>query len=345
MHFFHTTDVSKYGYLKPDAVDEVAYDDTHTPLKPDAIDTPTHEKPNTFDDSTLVDETFEQQDLTFNLQSTHLIGHEQEDTDDDEPIYTTVVRYKTWKRKMAPPPLPSPETTTDESNIKPSNSSTCSSTNTKHTSFLSFHRQQRMGDDIIKYDLCKPSLSQPQHHDIYQSDTKQLAFKKRQTHSYSWGFCNLLYRVMDNDQGIQVAEARRKAFQKHITVEWGDDDDDNERDHELLVNTNHTRLLFVFKTRFGNDYTIRWKRPSLASHDLVCDIRRWGQWQRLAEFDSHLMGYLVHVGQLTVDKQILSWVDYPDHLEAHLLITCSTLVDLMRELVQKAIGLSHGGVA
>ncbi|SAM01973.1 hypothetical protein [Absidia glauca] len=358
MSFLLATDNSGAQYLKPDAPDNVAYDDSDGFLKPDAIDTPVYEKPHAQDDSPVVDSTRQQEDLTLRIDSTHIKDRHIEDDDDDEPIHTTVVRYKTWKRKMAPPDSPPTDDSSGSldrqdsiSSSSTSFSSECSSSSStststsKRSSFLHLRRRgkrRQMGDDRITYSLRKPSFSRPQHHDIYHGDT--LAFRKRQTHSYSWGFCNILYRMVDEHQAVQVAEVRRKAFQKDITVQWGNEEDEHQ--HRLL-NTNHTRLLFVYKTRIGNDYTIRWKRPSLASHDMICDIQRHndGQWHRLAEFDSHLMGYLVHVGQLAIDKQVLATMDNPDQLEAHLLATCSTLVDLMREVVQNAIGLSHGGVA
>lgn len=344
--------------MKPDELDNIVYDDTDYFFKPDAVDTVVYEKPHAQDDLSLVNDTKQQKDLALRIDPTRINGQRIEDDDDEEPIHTTVVRYKTWKRKMAPPDsLPtddsldsldqqdsSSSSRTSFSSESSSSSSTYTSSS-KHTSFLHLRRRgkrRQIGDDRITYDIRKPSFSRPQHHDIYHGDT--LVFQKRQTHSYSWGFCNILYRMMDEHQAVQVAEVRRRAFQKDIIVQWGDEEDEHQ--HRLL-NTNHTRLLFVYKTRMGNDYTIRWKRPSLASHDMICDIQRHndGQWHRLAEFDSHLMGYLVHVGQLAIDRQVLATIDSPVPLEAHLLATCSTLVDLMREVVQKAVGLSHGGVA
>ncbi|ORZ23470.1 hypothetical protein BCR42DRAFT_404853 [Absidia repens] len=476
-------------YYKPDTIEPVATDHTQTNLKPDAVDTPVYEKPNAYEDlSEQVD------DLALGIQATQL-DHEatQQDEDDDgeEPIHTTIVRYKTRKTKMAPPSATTPSSTPTPTSLPPhtwssssllshgsstattittiqtedellaqdkrhhhrplsttsldtqaispsiSSTSTVDSANSSATATSSSTSKQMLLDslkrrpmeDVAKYDLRKHSLVQPHHHDIYIGGTKKLLFRKRQPHSYSWGFQNILYRVDDNHghhqhprlgrHGTKVAEARRRAFQKQITVEWGidekewdeksnksttteeddalaykgregkqgdqdngDDDEEDAADQQdgtksnHLINTNNTRLLFVYTTLFANGFYLRWKRPSLVSHDLICEIRRVDsdddndnnddkntgtdncgsmrksrkkkdkkKWQLLAEFDSHGMGYLIHIGQLVVDKRSLALVDRPEHLEAHLLITCCTLVDFMRELVQKAVGLSNGGVA
>ncbi|CAO3591149.1 unnamed protein product [Absidia cylindrospora] len=477
-------------YYKPDTIEPVATDLTQTNLKPDAVDTPVYEKPNAYEDlNGQVD------DLALGIQATQLnhVEIQQDEDDGEEPVHTTIVRYKTRKTKMAPPPAATPNSTATPTSLPPhtwssssllshgsstattittiqteddllaqdkrhhhcplssssldpqaispsiSSTSTVDSTNSSATATSTSTSKQmlldslkrRPMDDVAKYDLRKHSLVQPHHHDIYIGGTKKLLFRKRQPHSYSWGFQNILYRVDDNHghhqhprlgrHGTKVAEARRRAFQKQITVEWGIDekewdeksnnstrttstttteeddalaykgteenqgDQDDEEDatdqqdgtkSNHLINTNNTRLLFVYTTLFANGFYLRWKRPSLVSHDLICEIRRVDsdddddnddksistdgcggsmkkfrkkkdkkKWQLLAEFDSHGMGYLIHIGQLVVDKRSLALVDRPEHLEAHLLITCCTLVDFMRELVQKAVGLSNGGVA
>ncbi|KAI8340024.1 hypothetical protein BC941DRAFT_450535 [Chlamydoabsidia padenii] len=404
------------------------HDHTQTNLKPDTIDTPTFEKPNAYDELEVTSEQVD--DLALGVQATRLDNDKKEQDDDgEEPFLTTIVRYKTKKTKMAPPPT-LPAATWSSSTLLSHVSSTTSTTNTiladddlqprRPLSSSSFDQQsispslsttsttdslqsttsskqllldslkRRPMSDVAKYDIRKHALGQPHHHDIYIGGTKHLLFRKRQPHSYSWGFQNILYRVEPEKNnkapyGTKVAEARRRAFQKQITLEWGmddnnnnnnndddddsrvyngtdgagDDDDDDDESKGIrsnqLVNTNNTRLLFVYTTVFETDYCIRWKRPSL-SHDMVCEIRLLEEnddgtkkhkkkWQLLAEFNSNLMGYLVNIGQLAVDKRVLALVDRPDHLEAHLLITCCTLVDLMREVVQKAVGLSDGGVA
>jgi len=56
------------------------------------------------------------------------------------------------------------------------------------------------------------------------------------------------------------------------------------------------------------------------------------------------MGYFIHLGELIIDKNALNLVERPDHLEAHIIVTCCTLIDLMREVVEKAVGLNKGGV-
>lgn len=422
--------------LKPDTIDEVAHDHTQTNLKPDAVDTPVFEKPNAYEDLEANGEQVDDLALGIQATQLDPDKPALDDDGEEPFLTTIVrYKTRKAKMAPASTPPPSLPATWSSSTLLSHVSSTTSTTNTVFADEDLHQRRRPLSSssmdpispslsttsttdslnsttsskqllldslkrrpmaEVAKYDLRKHALTQPHHHDIYIGGTKHLLFRKRQPHSYSWGFQNILYRV-DQDSvryGTKVAEARRRAFQKQITVEWGmddnrntaeddDDDDDNSQVYKgtdgregddddddteatrssQLFNTNNTRLLFVYTTVFDHDYCIRWKRPSL-SHDMVCEIRLLEEdedkvdttkrsskhkhkkkWQILAEFNSNLMGYLVHIGQLSVDKRVLALVDRPDHLEAHLLITCSTLVDLMREVVQKAVGLSDGGVA
>ncbi|KAI8070399.1 hypothetical protein BC940DRAFT_295997 [Gongronella butleri] len=417
------------GYGQPDRRPEF--------FKPDTIDTLTYDKPNAYDDGDAA---------TPHVDADYALNEEYVD-DGEEPLNSTVVRYKSRKTRLAPSatsfaqndadandsaavpstpmpttpgPAPAPAIDTHESRtpsptpsefMTPSLMTPASTTvgsvlpedivihglsssssllldsaiispSTSVSSFQSasstFGQGKRLEslkqlppDALIKYDLRKHSLTRPHLHDIYMGGTKTLAFRKLQSHSYSWGFQNILYRP-DNDANgkktmIKVAEVRRRAFQKEMTIEWAMDDhptddtnhvssrssicsDDSQGSHcDTLENTASNLLLFCYYTTFASKYTIRWRRTSLVSHDIYCLIRpvevTKGGWQLLAEFDSHGMGYLIHVGQLAINKDTLEKVDQPEHLKAHLLVTCCTLVDLMREVVQKAVGITGGGVA
>ncbi|KAI8970264.1 hypothetical protein BDF20DRAFT_890187, partial [Mycotypha africana] len=240
-------------------------------------------------------------------------------------------------------------------------------------------------EELLNYDLRKASLTRPFDHDIYFHKSNVLAFKKLQPHSYSWGFQNILYRTclesnhnQLDDKSIKIAEARRRAFQKEITIEWGDfptpatcnasatdlhretsdpivatDSASNKTNStstltksSQLENRTKSHLHFVYDMEFEG-YCIRWKRVSLLSHDLICELRpkdenslsnsdngqygtnRTGKkkWRLIAKFDSHRLGYLVFLGTLSINKHVLKLVERPDHLEAHIMITCCTLID------------------
>ncbi|KAI7862131.1 hypothetical protein BDF14DRAFT_1974921 [Spinellus fusiger] len=331
--------------------------------KPDTIDSPVYHKPNAYDEDTIP---------TYSSIETH-----QETMDpvpDCHPPPPTTHRLRTSLLHHAPPTsletvlsdtfvyststtsLPEPTTTTT-SNLT---ATTVTNSGSSTHQLLLNKLKQKTQQDMLMYDIRKRSLLKPHQHDIYQSGTKTLVYYKTQSHSYSWGFQNTLYRTQDHTTSQQLhqkgdckmAEARRRAFQKEMTVEYGYTGTETSQppptliSHELSNKTN-SHLLFVYETEFST-YRLRWRRPSLLSHDMVCEILLTlsTQWRTIAAFNSHGMGYFLQVGQLSVDPQALELVDPQDHpMEADLLITCCTLIDLMREVVEKAIGLGNGGVA
>ncbi|ORY93321.1 hypothetical protein BCR43DRAFT_496715 [Syncephalastrum racemosum] len=204
-------------------------------------------------------------------------------------------------------------------------------------------KKKKRREEMLVFELRKHTLVKPHLHDIYEYGTKRLVYRKEQPHSYSWGFQNTLYR-----DTCQVAEAHRRAFQKDIVIQVGDTE-------QKMVNRTNSHLLFMYQTVFDG-FRIAWKRPSLLSHDMVVTVVKQDDSDDLgaavpppprvlAEFDSHGMGYLVHLGRLAIDRAILSEFDDPKRVEVYLLMTCCTLVDLMREVVEKAVGLGDGGVA
>lgn len=204
-------------------------------------------------------------------------------------------------------------------------------------------KKKKRREEMLVFELRKHTLVKPHLHDIYEYGTKRLVYRKEQPHSYSWGFQNTLYR-----DTCQVAEAHRRAFQKDIVIQVGDTE-------QKMVNKTNSHLLFMYQSTFDG-FRIAWKRPSLLSHDMVITVVKQDDSDDLgaavpppprvlAEFDSHGMGYLVHLGRLAIDRAILSEFDDPKRAEVYLLMTCCTLVDLMREVVEKAVGLGDGGVA
>ncbi|KAI8142803.1 hypothetical protein BJV82DRAFT_614354 [Fennellomyces sp. T-0311] len=206
-------------------------------------------------------------------------------------------------------------------------------------------KKKKGTENMLIYEIRKHALGKPHMHDIYMYGSKTLAYRKDQPHSYSWGFQNILYRGEDDDK---VAETRRRAFQKDVIIEVGGQEQE-------MVNKSKSHLMFVYETTFDG-FWLRWRRPSLLSHDMTCEVapveeppadgqRRRRNWKLLAEFDSHRMGYLIHLGRLAINQTAVALFESPDQIEAHLLISCCTLVDLLREVVEKAVGLGDGGIA
>ncbi|RCH97680.1 hypothetical protein CU098_011115 [Rhizopus stolonifer] len=337
--------------------------------KPNEPDEPTYDKPNTYDEyqeplpQEVIDDLIVRAEF-INGKRPDIKTNDQ-DTSSSCPTISLLshVPSSTTSLTTTPPPTSiSPST----SSISSESSNTSSSTTRQ--ALLQILKKKPM-EDMVMYDLRKQSLARPFEHDVYFKGTKIPAYKKIQPHSYSWGFQNILYRLSLDGNIVsdkhKVAEAKRRAFKKEITIEWGDfplnekeytpeEDDELTADTKSgpLYNRTNSHLLFTYDTEFEG-FLIRWKRASLLSHDLVCQIRPEKHledgndkktWRVIAEFDSHRMGYFVHLGQLLIDKNALGLVDRPDQLEAHIIITCSTLIDLMREVVEKAVGLNKGGV-
>jgi hypothetical protein len=205
--------------------------------------------------------------------------------------------------------------------------------------------------------INKRSFLKPQNHDIYLDGTKKIRYRKIQAHSYHWGFQNVLYSIpleRQLDKGTEVAETKRQAYQNQMMILWGDSIGESKpiSDHSEFKNMTITTLMFIYQFEY-NSKTIRWTRPSLLSHNLICELIEKPETSHnkrkvLAEFDSYGMGYLVNVGKLKLNNSMMAEISQSSNmneLEALLVITCCTLVDLMREVVEKAIGISNGGVA
>ncbi|KAI8375083.1 hypothetical protein EDC96DRAFT_475875 [Choanephora cucurbitarum] len=378
--------------MKPDSVEET--DAAPILQKPNALDEPiVYDKPNTYDEDEY-EKPLPQEVLDDLIVRAKFINGKrpdiktnEEEEEEEEPQSASPGAKLTSSLLSHVPSSTTSLSTPPPISISPSVSSISSNdsnnTNSSATrqALLQILKKKPM-EEIIQYDLRKQSLTRPFEHDVYFKGTKIPAYKKIQPHSYSWGFQNVLYRLtMDGtliSQKHKVSEARRRAFKKSITVEWGDFPlnapieneylPENESDLSIhtpttpntlgtksgqLLNRTNSHLLFTYDTEFEG-FMIRWKRTSLLSHDLICQIRPEKhlddndevkkKWRVIAEFDSHRMGYFIYLGQLIIDKNALALVDRPDHLESHIIVTCCTLIDLMREVVEKAVGLNKGGV-
>ncbi|KAI9022261.1 hypothetical protein CLU79DRAFT_751873, partial [Phycomyces nitens] len=373
--------------------------------KPDTIDSPIYDKPNAYDDDDViptphynaevaVDDLAVFQTKDGKVKDAHTnseippadIPSESQDSSESSnsgqkitsvllshapsiSLQSTVSEDVVYSlSSMSTMSLPEPGSPSTSTN------SASSSTSLGAKQMLLDKLRRKTKQDMLVFDIKKQSLLNASEHEIYQAGSTKLAYRKVQPHSYSWGFQNSLFRAPGHNSGYgeptekesKVAEARRRAFQKEITVEYGDYHTDEDSIHgpdtlisHDLINKTNSHLLFVYETEFSS-YCLRWRRPSILSHDMFCEIlltrksRGLGsfigkedkpEWRAIAAFKSRIMGYLLQVGQLSIDRQALAMVDRPDHMEADLLITCCTLIDLMREVVEKAVGLGNGGIA
>jgi hypothetical protein len=201
------------------------------------------------------------------------------------------------------------------------------------------------------------------HHDIFVSGSR--LYQKQD--ASSWGMNQTLHRC----DGVKVASAYRRAFQKVITIESADygTSAENLHTHEL-TKISQSNVLFEYDTIY-RDALIRWQKLSLLSMDFICEIkltkrkpvfrknsknkrmrqdgfidsdsdndeddhdhhshRTCRRWKLLAEFDGDEAG----LGQLAIDPTILHAVERPDLLEVNLLITCSILIDLTHKAIGK----------
>ncbi|KAG2179944.1 hypothetical protein INT43_003731 [Umbelopsis isabellina] len=205
--------------------------------------------------------------------------------------------------------------------------------------------------------INKHSFLKPQNHDVYLDGTKKIRYRKIQSHSYHWGFQNVLFSIpleKQKDKGTAVAETKRQAYQNQIEMLWGKSIGETKpkSDQSEFVNMTTTTLMFIYQFQY-NSKTIRWTRPTILSHNLICELIEEPEVSHnnrklVAEFDSYGMGYLVNVGKLKMNNSVMAEITQNSNLqdlEALLVISCCTLVDLMREVVEKAIGISNGGVA
>ncbi|KAI7898069.1 uncharacterized protein BX663DRAFT_443788 [Cokeromyces recurvatus] len=291
-------------------------------------DTLNYDKPNAYDTNTNTTSTLPQEVVDDFIIRAHFINGKLPDvkTNDDDDVNSVTTSLLSQQ--------PSSTTSLTTTIINPITDHAQIVLPQQQVATLlqqSLHKMHNNNKEhILCYDIYKVSLLKPQEHDIFMNDV--LVYQKRQPHCYSWGFQNVLYL-----SNIKIAEARRRAFNKEITIEWGLFDSSTTLSNPLH-NSTQSHLLFIYETEFEG-YSLRWKRSSLLSHDLTCHIKIGDKWKLLASFDSHRMGYLIHLGKLTLDKRLLQ----NEYLESHLLITCCTLIDLMREVVEKAVGLNKQG--
>jgi hypothetical protein len=297
----------------------------------------------------------------------------------------------------------------------------------------SYHIKNKRSSNTVIYSIRKASILKPNQHNIYlhidhledEDDEEVMIYRKVHPFSYTWwGFQSMLYCNKNDGQGIKVAETRSKrAFggKDNIVIESADYDNSEINDitqphipnlkntpatnniHcQDLIKKSQSNILFEYEIWFHGS-RMRWKRPSLLSHDFTCEIKltrqetklyyqqaQQGQqkksnsitrkqkkrnsksvtkeeenrvggfidsdsdndeddhdnhthkscrrWKLIAEFDSQNMSYLnKEFGKLSIDLDILNQVEKErcDLLEANIVMTCCTLIDLIRDVMGK----------
>ncbi|CAO3606605.1 unnamed protein product [Mucor hiemalis] len=153
-------------------------------------------------------------------------------------------------------------------------------------------------NNTIVYSFKKASILKPHQHHIYlhvdhqeEDDEEIMVYRKIQPYSYTWGLQSMLYSNRNDGQGIKVAEARRKAFQKEIFIEAADYDNSEVNDitqshinniksfpatnniHcQNLIKKSQSNILFEYEIWFHGS-RLRWRRPSLLSNDFTCEVK------------------------------------------------------------------------
>ncbi|GAA5798090.1 hypothetical protein HPULCUR_003490 [Helicostylum pulchrum] len=286
----------------------------------------------------------------------------------------------------------------------------------KKSTIKSSNKKSSLKNNIV-YNFKKASIDKPNQHHIFlhidhpdEEDEEVMVYRKVQPYSYTWGFQSMLYSNRNDGQGIKVAEARRRAFQKDIVIESADYEHSEIEDitqpyiynlkntyatsnihSQDLIKRSQSNILFEYEIWFHGS-RMRWKRPSLLSPDFTCEIKLTRQetkllqqtkapkkkkkknnslrskieeevfidsdsdndeddhdnhthkncrrWKLLAEFDSDTMNYLSkEYGKLSIDLDILNQVekDRCDLLEANIVMTCCTLIGLIRDIMGNVV--------
>ncbi|EIE77074.1 hypothetical protein G6F46_005642 [Rhizopus delemar] len=197
-------------------------------------------------------------------------------------------------------------------------------------------RKRSMIVDVLQYFISQKEIYDCDHQLIYRKST-----------SRSWTSHQMT--LMDANK-TKLAVVRRKAFNKdQMTIEV------KEGETEYLVKSSQTSVLFEYETFFYG-YFMRWKRPSLLSNDFTCEIKvvnsttnnkkddfidSDSEGEEDADHDHHnhktcrrwklLLEYTDDVDCITIQRQVLNQMDKHDLLKLNLIVTCCTLIDMIKK--------------
>ncbi|KAI9267595.1 hypothetical protein EDC94DRAFT_536910 [Helicostylum pulchrum] len=283
--------------------------------KPDAIDTPKYEKPNAYDEDppTITASRNGSHSSKMTVDSfTSRYFKRREPT-----IISTLSNNKGFAEVVSSPP------TSPVVKKEPVTTFILSQpTLTTQTNFGHHHEEEynSLKNNIV-YNFKKASIDKPNQHHIFlhidhpdEEDEEVMVYRKVQPYSYTWGFQSMLYSNRNDGQGIKVAEARRRAFQKDINTYATSNIHSQD-----LIKRSQSNILFDDSDNDEDDHDNHTHK----------NCRRW---KLLAEFDSGTMNYLSkEYGKLSIDLDILNQVekDRCDLLEANIVMTCCTLIVIM----------------
>lgn len=302
--------------------------------KPNAIETPRYEKPNAYDEETMVVTASRQGSrssrTTTDSYSSRFFSYQEYDiTPTTSPPSSPKCYYQPVIFSILSQSIPTTQTSYNQLEITDQYTS---SNNTLR------HKKSTISDTLQYF------FSQDQ--DIYDNN-KQIIYRKASSRSWT----NHDNTLLDAQRGNKLARVRRKAFEEHILIELRD------QPSEYLIKTSNANILFEYETYFYGS-CIRWKRLSLLSNDITCEIKMVSKStvkkddfiesdsenEEDADHDHHnhkscrkwklLAEYTDDVDCLAIQRQVLNKVgsrDKRDLLKINLIITCCTLMDLIRK--------------
>ncbi|KAI9261714.1 hypothetical protein BY458DRAFT_515708 [Sporodiniella umbellata] len=304
--------------------------------KPNAVETPRYEKPNAYDDETMV--------VTASRQG----SRSSRMTTDS---YSSRFFSQGTTPNTSPPSSPKPSFQTMTPSILGKVVTSSLLSQSSPTTQMSFHqleeavhpnatirRKRSMIVDVLQYFVME-------NKEIFDCD-RSLVYRKGSSRSWT----SHQNTLSDAQSGQKLAYVRRKAFKDHLTVE------PKGGQAEYLIKTSHNSVLFEYETFFQGSF-MRWKRQSLLSNDFTCEIKV-GSNQTVKkddfidsdseneEDDNHdhhnhktcrrwklLLEYADDVECITLQRQVLNLVGGSrcDLLEHILLITSCTLIDIINK--------------
>lgn len=308
--------------------------------KPNAVDTPRYEKPNAYDEEdmavTASRHGSRSSRMTTDSYSSRYFSYPTQETPNTSPPSSPKTTFQhVMTNSILKQSSPTTQTSFTELEINKQEEQRQKSATLRHQRSMMLLREQEM----LRYYILR-------HRDIYNSD-RELVYRKLSSRSWTYQQNTLVDVAKGNKK---IAYVKRKTFNKdYITIEL-----EGESEPEYLIKKQFTTntLLFEYETYFYGS-KLRWKRPSLLSNDFTCEIKvilnlnkakedyidsdsdedtdhdyhshkNCRRWKLLAEYSEEC---------LTIQRHVLSQIggDKRDLLEVNLIITCCTLMDVIRK--------------
>ncbi|KAI9359859.1 hypothetical protein BD770DRAFT_319404, partial [Pilaira anomala] len=353
-------------------------------LKPDAIDTPIYEKPNAYDE------------LPAKVVSRHSSRSSRTTIDSFKSRYFQKRgEYYSANTPIQSPPS-SPNTTITKkrsSSIGNTFYSACldnaitnfvlsQATPTTQTHFNHHH------EDTISIDPTILNPSSPKNSVIgldISNKTMDVAAAAAALLSNDSGIVSSFF--LQRNRSVRT-NGTTTTTHKKLVAKQNNTPASNNIHRQNLTQRSQSNILFEYEIWFHGS-RMRWKRPSLLSHDFTCEIKLTNEetkrlqqqrkrpktyqlplkkkkkkvagfidsdsedddddhdhhthktcrrWKLIAEFDSHAMNdNELEYGKLSIDLDIANQVEQErcNLLEAHIVMTCCTLIDQIRDVMGK----------